>query len=746
MAATLSAGVGSLILKLDTPYDRVRTTDARDDLEKVQVWCSTTSGFTPSNSNKVFDGLSLSVVISKITTDGTTFTSLIAGTTYYIKYAFISTIDDVSATAFTISSELNAIPIVASAQTVDISGYSAFVKNTAGTGLDPATATLTAVINGITSPVYAWTITGGTLSSSTASSTTVTPSLSTTSVTVTLSVTGTGLVTPIVKTIVMVVASSGATGNSVYVGTVYYQIATAPAAPTGGSYNFSNNVLTAPTLWSATQPATTTIPTYACDFTFSGAPSSTIPATNWSTPYIEAVNGSPGNNGEYRDIIELYLLSASAPIQPTSAQYTFTGNTITSITGGTAGWSLIQPTATTSAVYMTRALASTTTPGTAVSLTSWSIPVIIAQIGASGAPAYSAPTLYISNYGSTFRKDITGSIYPSSVIIETGYSNFKTSPAPTFQWKKNGVNITGATSFSYTVPSTDYASVSTNTYSCTVTGTDILDVVKSVTSSTTIPLISDGAQGPRTANGYLYYQTAVATDPGTPAASNYNFTTGQFGTLTSGWGYTPISASTTNTSLKGWACRYSVIEPSYGTATGAAAISSNSPNISFDGIVTFSNYASGATPLATASSVSSKLSAADLAATGTTVIDGGRITTGVIAAARVDLSGVLTATSVSNTGTTVIDGGRITTGIISANRVDLTGVLRVSSTNGDGSVNTTTQINGGSLQTGSINADRLTIGQTTATNRIRLYDNKIEIWADNGSGTSVRRVVLGDLS
>lgn len=209
MAATLSAGVGSLILKLDTPYDRVRTTDARDDLEKVQVWCSTTSGFTPSNSNKVFDGLSLSVVISKITTDGTTFTSLIAGTTYYVKYAFISAIDDVSATAYTVSSELNAIPIVASAQTVDISGYTAFVKNSAGTTLTPSSVTLTAVLNGITSPVYAWTITGGTLSSTTASSTTVTPTLSSTSVTVTLSVTGTGISTPIVKTIVMAVVNDG---------------------------------------------------------------------------------------------------------------------------------------------------------------------------------------------------------------------------------------------------------------------------------------------------------------------------------------------------------------------------------------------------------------------------------------------------------------------------------------------------------------------------------------------------------
>lgn len=735
MSYTITAGPSSLVLNINAPLDTDGITP-RDDLIGLKVWASTTAGFTPSNTNLVYDGAGLTV----------TYTGLAANTPWYVKYALISEIEPDN---YTISNEITATPLAASAQTVDISGYSAFVKNSAGTALTPATATLTAVINGITSPVYAWTITGGTLSSSNTAAVTVTPTLSATSVSVTLSVTGTGLTTPITKTIVMVIASSGATGSSVYVGTVYYQTAIAPVAPTGGSYNFSTNVLTAPTLWSSTQPATTTTPTYACDFTFSGAPNTTVTATSWSTPYIEAVNGSPGNNGEYRDIIQLYLLSASAPTQPTSAQYTFTGNTIASITGGTAGWSLTQPTATTNAVYMTRALASTTTPGTAISLTSWSIPVIIAQIGAKGdpgAPAYSAPTLYISNYGSTFRKDITGSIYPSSIIIETGYSNFKTSPAPTFQWKKNGTDIAGATSFSYTVPSTDYASVSTNTYSCTVTGTDILDVVKSVTSSTTIPLISDGAQGPRTASGYLYYQTATTTAPGTPSASNYNFTTGQFGTLTSAsgdtgtWGYNPISPSTTDTTKKAWASRYVVLEPAYGQATGAATISTPSTSISFDGIVTFSNYASGTTPLATAASVNSKLSAADLAASGTTVIDGGRITTGVIAAANLDLSGVLTATSVSNTGTTQIDGGRIKTGIIDADRINLTGVLKVGTAANDINTNTT-QISGGQIVTGSINANRLTVGNTTGNDRIRLYDNKIEIW--NGG---VRRIVLGDLS
>ena len=98
MAATLSAGVNSLILRLDTPYDTIRTTDIRDDLIKVKVWCSATPNFTPvdtgsTGANQVFDGLSLSITISEIPTIPTP-TKLVAGTVYYVRYAFISDIQE----------------------------------------------------------------------------------------------------------------------------------------------------------------------------------------------------------------------------------------------------------------------------------------------------------------------------------------------------------------------------------------------------------------------------------------------------------------------------------------------------------------------------------------------------------------------------------------------------------------------------------------------------------------------------
>lgn len=794
MAATLSAGVNSVILKLDTPYDTIRTTDIRDDLIKVKVWCSTTTGFTPSDSNKVFDALSLSVVISKLA-DGT---DLVAGTPYFVKYAFISDIDE---TVYTVSSQLTATPIVASAQTVDISGYSAFVKSSTGT-FTPTSATLTAVLNGIVTPVYAWTISGGTLSATNTSSVTVTPAANATSVTVTLSVTGTGLTTPIVKTIVMAVVNDGqnatAYGLVVSAGAIQRTKAGVLNPTTITVYGYSAIGVTTPGLYAGrfkiyeNGSATASYTSVANESTYTYTPSSANITSIKAELYL--AGGTVNKVDEQTipvvvdgtDTITAVLSneSATVPADSTGTVTSFAGanTTMTVYVGATddsANWTY---SVTKSNVTCTEATTSRTQTVTALSAISGYVDITASKsgyssitkrfninkslngatgptgpqgpTGSTGPVGYSTPTFYMSTYGATFRKDVSGNIYPSSVVIDTGYSNFKDTPAPTFQWKKDGVDISGATSYSYSVPSADYVSATSHTYSCVITGQDLSGTAKSITSTTTIPLIEDGARGPRTASGYLYYQTATATAPGTPSASNYNFTTGQFTTLTSAsgdtgtWGYNPISPSTTDTTKKAWASRYVVLEPTYGQATGAATISTPASSINFDGIVTFTNYASGTTPLATAASVANKLDTttansstfANSLIANTTVIDGGKITTGTISAARLDLSGVLTATSVSNTGTTTIDGGRIGTGTINAARLDLTGVLKVGTAANDINTNTT-EINGGKITTGSIDANRLTIGNTTGNDRIRLYDNKIEIW--NGG---VRRIVLGDLS
>jgi len=395
--ATLTAGVSSLILKFDTPYDQIRTTDIRDDLAKVRVWCSTSSGFTPSDANKVFDGLSLSIVIGKLT-DGT---ALLPGTDYYVKYAFISDIED---TQYTVQSLAAVKPILATAQTVDISGYTAFSKNNTGTAYTPTTATLTAVINGITSPVYAWTITGGTLSSSTASSTVVTPSLSATSVSVTLSVTGAAVTTPIVKTITMAVVNDATPPPKYATAYLYQWVTTTPSTPTGSTTYIwssgSNSSYTTSDGWSTTvptNPGTALVKLWTATKSVTDVAAATSTTINWTSgATISAVsqngafgtngtngsngsNGSNGANGINSVTVRVYKTGLTIPAGPTgTSTYTWSSASFTA----PSGWTLAPPTDTSGLLGQTLWAATVTLTDSATNATTtinWTTAAIVAQ-------------------------------------------------------------------------------------------------------------------------------------------------------------------------------------------------------------------------------------------------------------------------------------------------------------------------------------------------------------------------------
>lgn len=90
MAATIIALDKALLLQIDDPD--------RDDLAGVKVWASKTSGFTPSTDNLKYSGNSLVVLLS----------NLDEGVLWYIKYAYISTID---LSDYDFSSEISGTPI-----------------------------------------------------------------------------------------------------------------------------------------------------------------------------------------------------------------------------------------------------------------------------------------------------------------------------------------------------------------------------------------------------------------------------------------------------------------------------------------------------------------------------------------------------------------------------------------------------------------------------------------------------------
>ena len=80
-----------------------------------------------------------------------------------------------------------------------------------------------------------------------------------------------------------------------------YKKASSTSAPSGGSYNFTNNTLSAPSGWSLSLPALTSDgdKVYQSVGLFAGAPTSTSVSTSWSSPvvYSQRTDGSDGADG-----------------------------------------------------------------------------------------------------------------------------------------------------------------------------------------------------------------------------------------------------------------------------------------------------------------------------------------------------------------------------------------------------------------------------------------------------------------
>ena len=249
------------------------------------------------------------------------------------------------------------------------------------------------------------------------------------------------------------------------------------------------------------------------------------------------------------------------------------------------------------------------------------------------------------------------------------------------------------------------------------TGTDPLwtsfgtRAVNATTYTWQTPVRVEGAKGDsanplKNATGYLYYDTASVNAPAAPTASAYNFSTGEFGTVTAGWS-TTISVAPASTTEKMWAVRYSVQETVAGGAQ-TVTISSVFTHQNFNGLVTFTNNTyvtpTGAT------------TAANNAIAGSTVI-----------ANKVDAAGATSAANTAIANSSVIAGKANATDVFVAN---------------------TTIIDGGKISTGSIDVNRLSVGPFSSAGvartgeRVVITQSKIEVY--DAAGT--RRVVLGDLS
>jgi hypothetical protein len=183
-------------------------------------------------------------------------------------------------------------------------------------------------------------------------------------------------------------AQLGGSGTSFYTGTVYQQSATAPPAPTGGSFNFLTGALIAPAGWLVQQPSSTSTPTYVAEYQFrTQDATATVVGNIWSAPVIDAVLG--GSSGLSVFTLEAFLQDANPPLAPTGGSYNFT----TRVFIPPAGWLADQPASTTVPTYRTAFTFQTTTPSTTVNGATWGTPRIVARNGDPGTPG--APSVAI---------------------------------------------------------------------------------------------------------------------------------------------------------------------------------------------------------------------------------------------------------------------------------------------------------------------------------------------------------------
>lgn len=233
---------------------------------------------------------------------------------------------------------------------------------------------------------------------------------------------------------------TGAPGASVYTASVYLQTGTAPSTPTGGSYNFNSGVLTPPSGWSATQPATTTTPTYLAEYTFSTTtPATTVSGGTWTAPVVDAVAGSSGASGGSVFTVEIYQQTgAGTPSTPSGGTYTFSSDSLTP----PSGWTRNKPASSTTPTYRCGYTFSTTTPATSVTAGTWSAPVVVAQNGLDGQDAIA---MTLSAASVTLPADSTGLVSDYSPATTTA-KVMRGATDDTSSWSFSRTNGSGVSS------------------------------------------------------------------------------------------------------------------------------------------------------------------------------------------------------------------------------------------------------------------------------------------------------------
>ena len=138
-----------------------------------------------------------------------------------------------------------------------------------------------------------------------------------------------------------------------------------------------------------------------------------------------------------------------------------------------------------------------------------------------------------------------------------------------------------------------------------------------------------GADGKRTATGMIFYQVTAASQPSTPTAASYTFSSNSFGSLTSNWAV-GAPTYTAGNSNKYWYSTYTAVETTAGGGTAVPTFSAPAQAINFTGLVTFTSANNISDGTNTSNIVTPGAVANHIGGANVTTIEGGKISTGVI--------------------------------------------------------------------------------------------------------------------
>ncbi len=184
--------------------------------------------------------------------------------------------------------------------------------------------------------------------------------------------------------------SAGGDGDSIFVGSVYLRKASAPTEPIDddGSYNFTTNVLTPPSItggsaddWSITVPAgSDDLYISTGSFEINGT-TGTDTTVDWTAPVILV------SDGISVFVANVFQRSASAPSTPTvdDGQYNFTTQVLTP----PSGWSVAPP-AGSDPLYVSTGSFSIAGPTGTDTTVIWTAPDLLVQDGATGLSVFVA--------------------------------------------------------------------------------------------------------------------------------------------------------------------------------------------------------------------------------------------------------------------------------------------------------------------------------------------------------------------